>query len=177
MSAAPEALPIPPHLASEFYLWLWWSTEERATVFDLGGRVGRVDLWVDDRLAFRHPHEAKVTAVMTGENPADTLEARAALAGGKVVSELRLHLRREDHEFTFTLKGPAMDIVQARLPQVVQGGDEAIYDRMFLYGELSLVLQALLREFAAVRSSPDWEARVLPAIRRWSLLADADSAG
>ena len=176
MSAEVEALPIPPHLASEFYLWLWWSTEERATIFDLGGKVGRIDLWVDDRLAFRNPSEAKVTAVMTGENPADTLEARAALAGGKVVNELRLHLRRGDHEYTFTLKGPAIDVVQAKLPQVVRG-EEAIYDRMFLYEELCFVLQALLRQFAAVRASEAWEARLLPAIRHWSLTAEVEQAG
>ncbi len=163
-----EGLPILPHVASEFYLWLWWSTEERETVFELGGKVGRIEMWVDDRLAFRNPHDTKVTAVMTGENPADTLEARAALAGGKVVNDLRLHLRRDDREFTFTLKGAAMDVAQAKLPQVVQGGEEAIYDRTFLYEELAFVLTALVREFASVRVSPRWESEVLPALRSWT---------
>jgi hypothetical protein len=68
--------------------------------------VGAIHLWVDDRLAFRRPEDTKVTAVMTGENPAASLEARAALAGGKVLQEIRVGLRRDDREFFFTLKGP-----------------------------------------------------------------------
>lgn len=164
---AAEGLPILPHHAGEFYVWLWWASEERGGTFELGGDVGRVELWVDDRLAFRNPHDTKVTAVMTGEEPARTLEARAALAGGKVLQELRLHLKRDDRDFTFTLKGPAMDLAQCKLPQAVSGGDEAIHDRMFLYEELCTVVGALFREFGGQRDSRAWEDETLPAIRRW----------
>lgn len=171
-----DTLPLLPHIASEFYLWLWWSIDQRDTVFDLGGKVGTVTLWVEERLAFRHPNETKITAVMTGDRPDETLEARAALAGGKVVQDLRLHLRRDDREFSFTLKGAALDIAQAKLPQAVTG-DEALYDRMFLYEEVALVVGALLREFARERLSERWDAVVVPAIRDWSLASRLDDAG
>ena len=169
-----DGLPLLPHLASEFYLWLWWSIAQRATVFDLGGNVGKVTLWVEERLAFRHPNDTKVTAVMTGDRPDETLEARAALAGGKVVQDLRLHMRRDDREFTFTLKGAALDLAQCKLPQAVTGGEEALYDRMFLYEEVSLVVQALLREFSAQRLSGAWTSEIVPAIREWSLASRLD---
>lgn len=167
-AAIADGLPVLPHLAGEFYAWLWWSSEVRGTVFELGDPVGSIELWVDERLAFRNPNDTKVTAVMTGEAPSTSLEARAALAGGKVLQDLRVGLRRDDREFTVTLKGPAVYITGAKLPQVVSDGlEEVLYDRMFLYGELTLILRELYRAFARVRVGPEWEADVLPALRRW----------
>ena len=75
-----EATPIPAHLGPEFLLWLWWRSERDEGRFDLDKPVGRVSVWVDERLAFRRPSDQKVTAVLTGENPSTTPEARAALA-------------------------------------------------------------------------------------------------
>ena len=86
-----DALPIPTHLASEFYAWVWWSSEQRGGHFDLGENLGPVDLWVDDRIAFRNPDAQKVAAVLTGENPSTTLEARAALEA--YVHECRQRMR------------------------------------------------------------------------------------
>jgi len=162
-----EGLPIPTHVAGEFYAWLWWVSEQQGGTLDLGDPVGRVDVWVDERLAFRNPGDQKVAAVMTGDNPAATLEARAALAGGKVLQELRIGVRRDDREFFATLKGPAMHMQGLKLPQTVKGGEEALYDRMHLYEELCLVVAALFRQWAALRDSERWEPEVLPALHTW----------
>lgn len=165
---AGDAVPMPPHTAAEFYAWLWWSAEKHEGAFDLGGEVGKFDLWVDDRLAFRLPDQPKPSAVMTGENPSTSMEARAALLGGKVVHDLRLGIRRDDREFGFSLRGGPMDLQRVRLPQAVDGaGEEALYDRMFLYEELTLLLGGLFRQFAEVRHSDAWESDVLPEIRAW----------
>ena len=173
MSEAVEGLPIVPHLAGEFYTWLWWSSERRGSAFDLPAPVGAVDVWVDERLAFRPPEEAKLAAVLTGENPAATLEARAALAGGKVLQEIRVGVRREDREFFVTLKGPAMHLTALKLPQVVGqeggGSEEALFERVHLYDELCFVLAGLLREFARVRNGATWQDEVLPGLRDWIL--------
>ncbi len=163
-----EGLPIPAHLASEFYVWLWWSSEVHGARFELPPPVGAIDLWIDERLAFRGANDNKVTAVMTGEAPSTSLEARAALAGGKVLQDLRIGFRRGDQEFTVTLKGPAVHLVGARLPQVLaESLEETLYDRMFRYGELQMVVGALFRMFAAIRVSDRWVEETLPAIRRW----------
>lgn len=163
-----EGTPILPHFAGEFTTWLWWASETRDGVFDLGGEVGRVEVWVDERLAFRSPDETKVLAVMTGESPSTTLEARAALAGGKVLHELRIGIRREDREFRVSLRGPELHFARTAVPQVVGGEDsEAIRDRMFLYEETALVIQGLLTEFAQVRTSAAWAEEVRPQLAAW----------
>ncbi|MCO4744102.1 MAG: hypothetical protein KC912_04900 [Proteobacteria bacterium] len=168
-----DGSPILPHQAAEFYVWLWWMTEERQGAFDLPEPTGRVDVWVDERLAFRIPNDSKVTAVLTGDNPSATLEARAALAGGKVLEEVRLGIRRDDREYAVTLKGAPMYFTRLKLPQVLmEGEDSVIYDRMHLYEEAESIIAALFREFASLRASAEWENSVLPEIRQWVLASD-----
>lgn len=170
MSEVAEGLPIVPHLAGEFYAWLWWSSEVLGSAFELGAPWGNVDLWVDERLCFRNADDTKVSAVMTGENPAASLEARAALAGGKVLQEIRLGMRREDREYFFTLKGPSMHITALKLPQVVkEGGEEVFYERIHLYDELCFLLAGLLARFGQVRAGSEWQKEVMPGLHDWIL--------
>jgi hypothetical protein len=159
----------PPHVAAEFFLWLWYQSETGQGRVDLGETGGSVEFWVDDRIAFRAVGEDKVSAIMTGENPSLTPEARAALAGGKVLRDVRLALRREDREYTVTLKAPRIEIAAAKLPALVKSGDEAeiLYERMFLYEELHFMLGGLFRAFSDARCADDWQGRVLPDLRRW----------
>ncbi len=167
-TVANEGTPTPPHLAGEFYVWLWWASERQEGRFDLPEPLGRIELFVDERLAFRNPNDSKISAVMTGENPSTTLESRAALLGGKVLEDLRIRLRRDEREFLVTLKGPEMNIQRAKLPQAVDGGEEgALYDRMFLYEQLTDILGALFRQFTDLRAEGAWESDVLPALRAW----------
>jgi len=165
-----EPTPVLPHLAGEFLLWLWWISEKSGGRLDGGVRVGPFDAWVDSRLSFRAPGEGKAAAVLTGENPAAALEARAALLGGKVVQDVRIGIRHEEKEFFATIKAPGLDLGGVKLPQVVKGtGEEALYDRMALYEELHGILVALFEAFAVERSGAAWTERVVPAIETWIL--------
>lgn len=163
-----EPTPTLPHLAGEFLLWLWWTSERERGHLDLGETLGEIDLWMDTRLAFRTPGEGRAAAVLTGENPSNALEARAALVGGKVVQEARLGIRREEKEFFVTLKSPNLDLAGVKLPQVVKGnGEEALYDRMFLYEEVVSILTALFARFARLRAGAEWTGEVLPGLASW----------
>lgn len=165
-----------PHLASEFFAWLWYTSEQRRGTLDLGEGVGAVDFWVGSRISFRAVDEDKARAVVTGESPSTTLEARAALAGGKVVNDLRLVLRREEREYEVTLRGPYLDLHNVRLPAQVktsagaaekENGDEILYERMYLYDELWFLLGALYARFAEERTGADWRTDTLPSLRAW----------
>lgn len=161
--------PALPHLTSEFLLWLWYASERDQGRLELGGDEGWVDYWVDQRLAFRTPDEDKAKAVLTGDNPSATLEARAALAGGKIVQDLRLGLRRQGREYSLNLKGVHLDVAGAKLPTECKGGeDEVLYERMFLYEDLWFVVRCLYRRFATERASAAWASEHLPAMRAWA---------
>ena len=171
---AEDGLPCPPHLASEFYVWLWWESERSGAHFDLGDPMGSIEVWVDERLVFRHPGETKVTAVLTGDDASTTLESRAALAGGKVLEEIRLRIRRDEREYAVSLKGATVAIQRARLPPSGTDADESpLYDRMFHYEELEKIVAALFRNFSELRCSADWEGDILRKLKAWSLGAAA----
>ncbi|MCP4803977.1 MAG: hypothetical protein GY913_08915 [Proteobacteria bacterium] len=158
--------PLLQHLPAEFLTWLWFASIRDGGNMNLGGEIGWIDVWVDDRIAFRAAGDDKPRAVMTGENTAEAIEALAALAGGRLVKELRICIRREDREFALTLKNPTLDLTQVKLPGAVSG-DEAIYDRMGLYEELTFIVAGLLRKFAGERTAESWDEATLPAMRAW----------
>ncbi len=161
----------PPHVASEFYLWLWFRSDTGGGKIDFPDDTGGgVEFWVDDRLAFRAVGEDRVSAVLTGDNPGTSPEARAAVAGGKVLRDIKLALRRGDREYQVVLRGPRLEVSAAKLPGLLKGGDEAelLYERAFLYEELHFILAGLFRTFAGVRCSPAWQSHVLPDLCRWA---------
>ena len=162
-----DAAPVLPHLTSEFLTWLWYATERDMGSFALP-EGGRFDAWVDDRLSFRTPEDDRPRAVLTGENPSGSLEARAALAGGKLVRDLRLGMRREDREYSLVLKGGTLDFQGAKLPGMFKGTeDEALFDRLFLLEELRWLVKVLFQHFATEGGSPEWETTVLPQMQGW----------
>ena len=170
----------PPHVAAEFYLWLWYRSEHGEGELAMDDEGGDVTYWVDDRIAFRPAGEEKVTAVLTGENPSTTPEARAALAGGKVLRDLKLALKRGEREYQVTLKGSRVEVGAAKLPGQLKGGDvaEIVYERAFLYEELHYVMAKLFTKFAEERCSEAWHASVLPGLRAWAQRRpDDDYAG
>lgn len=171
--------PALPHLSAEFFVWLWFASEREGGTMDLG-EAGICDVWVDERISFRAPDEDRVRAVVTGENSSTAAEALAALASGKVVRDVQLHLRREEREYALTLRGVHLDLAGAKLPpHEAEGDDGLLYERMFLYEDLWFVIGALYRRFARERTSARWADEILPAIRAWAAgeLADGDGPG
>lgn len=164
-----------PHLTTEFLQWIWWFSEREDGRVDLGDNAGIIDLWVDQRLSFRAPGEDKARAVLTGENPSAALEARAALAGGKLVQDLQLGVRRDGREYRVVIRGANFDLAGLQLPAECKGEeDEVLYERMFLYEDIFFVLRCLYRRFAAERASPEWRTDFLPAMRTWAAVGRAE---
>ncbi|MEL6347707.1 MAG: hypothetical protein AAFV53_31665 [Myxococcota bacterium] len=169
-----DATPALPHLSTEFFIWLWYASERDGGTMNLPENVGVVDVWVEERLAFRGLAEEKARAVVTGENTASSLEARAALATGKVVSQLQVHLRREEREYTATLKGVNLDLAGVKLPpHAGEGEDGLLYERMYLYEDLMFIIQGLYRQFSRERTHESWP-QTLGSIREWVAGAPAD---
>ncbi len=170
---------LPPHVSADFYLWLWWKSEEERGKFSIEDESSVVEVYVDDRIALRATGEERPSAVLTGESPGSTPEARAAVAGGKVPKDIRLYVRREDRDYHVTLRGTRVSVAQAKLPTQVKSGDvaEVLYDRMFVYEELHWIVACLLRSFAKVRCSEAWASTVVPRMIRWTNALDEAGAG
>lgn len=170
----PNTETVPDHVVHDFLAWLWYMAETRGTAPISDDE--NVTLWVDTRMAFRSVGDLKPSAVLTGESPSASPEARAALRGGKVIDELRVSLRRQDREYLVTLRG-GLQFHQAKLPAAVRGGDfaEMLYERMFLYEELQFIVAHLFQRFAQARVSTAWGEHIAPDMRRvFASATDAD---
>jgi hypothetical protein len=156
-----------PHLATEFFTWLWWASEDGGGRLTIDGE--EIILWVDDRLAFRLPSEDASRAVLTGADTARAAEAKAALASGKVIKEVRLRVQWGDREYGVTLKGAGLDVGGLLLPALPDEGDEQdrLMARMEAIEALWAVLGAIYRRFAEVRTTDAWTEEVIPGVESW----------
>ena len=148
-----EELPILPHLAPEFYTWLWFSSETAGGIFALPDADGvPVEVWVDERLSFRNP------------------EARAALASGKVINDIQLQIKTDERAYSLSLKGEGMDISGLKLPPHSGDGYQALfYERMYFVQDVYRMLELFYVAFARLRTHSAWEETIVPAMREWLL--------
>ena len=157
-----------PHLASDFFAWLWYTTETTGGSVELNGRS--LQIWVDDRIAFRSPSEETARAVLTGSDAPRGREARAALGTGKVIREFRLRIGWEDREYGVTLTAPMLDMRGLLLPPLPEdAGDDAdvLYARMEALEAVWSIVGDLYRSFAEVRTSAQWADEVVPGVAGW----------
>jgi hypothetical protein len=157
-----------PHLASDFFAWLWYTSEQSGGQIDLDGQSIRI--WVDDLLAFRSPGQDSSRAVLTGDDAPRGAEARAALVSGKVLRELRLRVDHDDREYALTLRAPDLDIAGLVLPpHAAEAEDEAatLHARMESFEAIWSLVTRLYRSFAAVRTSDAWRDDVVPDLVGW----------
>lgn len=182
----------------ELLLWLWFESE----VLDatLATREhGSFGLWLGGRLVLTDGRES--TAIK-GVSPGQHREAKEALLRGKTPDRMGLHLSIGDGEHTLTLRGDTLGITALsapieRTPDAPPEGaplpipkkrkkrdaeaDEASFaehekllERMHHARDIEKVVEALYRDFLAVRLSGEWDAHVLPAIEAWVAGEDVD---
>jgi hypothetical protein len=176
VSEAVDGGMIPPHLSSEFFIWLWFSSEEGEGSISFGEEesLESIEYWIEDKISFRNPDAHKMRAVVLGENASNSLEARAALASGKVVNEIQLHLRYDERDYSLRLSGPLLDLSAVKFPPHSGDADDGLlFERMYHYEELWQSISLLYRHFAALRSSETWTTTVLPRMRAWVGVADS----
>ena len=122
------------------------------------------------RLGYRGLDEVNRATVIDLSPPPNTIEQATAIY--RFV--LSVH---EEKEFFVTLKSPNLDLAGVKLPQVVKGtGEEALYDRMFLYEELVALIWALFGRFAQIRADSAWQERILPELETWVLRSRGEGA-
>lgn len=158
----------PPHVATEFMLWLWWRSAEGRGRIPLGD-AGELEFWLDGKIDFRVVGETRTATSVALDAPEHSINALAALASGQVVKGLGLALRREDREYALRLTGPLLHRSSLKLPALVKSGEEGemLYEAAFLYEEAEHCLTHLFRAFARQRTADGWEKQGAMALRRW----------
>ncbi|MBI2568769.1 MAG: hypothetical protein HYV63_17255 [Candidatus Schekmanbacteria bacterium] len=156
-------------LGVEFVTWLWFRSETQDGLFaDLPGAGKNFELYFDDRLLVSALAVDCQENLYRGGLPATSIEAKAALRAGKKAVEARIRIVRDEGEWSFLLKGPALAVSGVKVPAVLAPEDEeCILERMTLIEDLDRMLRSLYRRFLELRLGASWERSELPALRQW----------
>lgn len=176
----------------ELLLWLWFESE----LFEgtLSTREhGEFGLWIERQLTLSLGKN-EVTRIKGGY-PAGSREAKEALLRGKLPEVFGMHLSWRERECNFVLKAEHLFLSGLSLPAVLGAEEpaplldrpppprkrkkaesadpsdeqhEAFYERMMLTREVEGLVEALYRDFLALRLGPTWDTLVAPALRVWS---------
>lgn len=163
-------------LTPHFLHWFWWRSEKNECVFALDPH-GDVDAWVDSRVLLEGADGGTADkALLTGDNPSGTLEARAALVGGKIPQEIRIGMRRDDLEYLVTVRGIYFDLASIKLPiSLGEDLDENVRIRALAYEDLFALITSFVRMFAEERTSLVWDAELAAEMRAWAHTESDDS--
>ena len=94
---------------------------------------------------------------------------RFALQQGLLVHGARLQLTHAEQTFEVTLDAERFDVRAAKLPALLNEGDEGeeLTERLELVSRLGRLIDAAIQEFIRVRVRPEWAKTVVPQLRAW----------
>ena len=158
-------------LGDEFLTWLWFVIEQDTSVL----RNTDPDLSsfeIGNRIVLEKKHEKSFERItITGED-AGLEEAKVALKNGALVAELNLVYRSAQQKWQFTLKGESLNLSSLKTPKTVppENPDDvegSVLDKIFLYDKILQLLEKLYKTFIKLRTSNDWQSRIVPLIKKW----------
>jgi hypothetical protein len=154
-------------LGPEFLTWLWYESDRREGIFDLGGDIGQFELWFDDKLVVSSAAVNAQENFFKGGHPTSSLEAKMALKLGKMAVEAKLRIVRDGQEWSFSLKAHDLGLSGVKLPTILSREDEEkFYERMTLAEQLEDMVRGVYGQFLKKRLAPEWETE-LASIREW----------
>ncbi len=94
---------------------------------------------------------------------------RFALKRNLLVHGARLQLTHGEQTFEVTLDAERFDLRGAKLPALLNEGDEGeeLNERLELVSRLGRLIDALIEQFIKVRVGPGWKKTVVPALKEW----------
>lgn len=194
-----ERIELRRFVGRELLLWLWFESEifEATLATKKHGSFG---LWLEGRLVLSAGQE---TTTIKGTIPGQHREAKEALLRGKMPDLASVHVSWGGHDATLTLRAETMAIAGLKLPRkepeapppgegvteaprrprkkstassfAADEAHEDFYERMRMTQEIEGIVEALYRDFLALRLGPAWSELVVPALEAWSTGAEVDA--
>lgn len=152
----------------EFLLWIWFESVLFETNLQPSGEPSCA-LWLETRMTLSFDKDESLLKTAT---PGAAAEAREALRQGKLPREARVRLTTGDREYAFLFKADTLSLSGLSIPGELDIKKdelaEVLYERMRLVESLEATLEALYRDYLALRLSDAWAAAVLPALGRFA---------
>jgi hypothetical protein len=158
-------------LGDEFLTWLWFVIEQDPAIFK-GMDPDLTSFEIGNRIVLEKRKKESVERItIKGEN-ANFEEGMLALNKGALVAELNLVCRTIEEKWQFTLKGESLNLSGFKTPKIasLESPDDlegAILEKVFLYDKILQFLEKLYKHFIKLRTSNNWQNRVVPLIKKW----------
>jgi hypothetical protein len=172
MSDAPslgERIETTRFLGRELLTWIWFESEVFEQSFAIEG-FGDCTLYLEKKLVLESAEgdREKEKSTLTGAAPSGSPESREALRQGKLPTQARIVIERDDQSCALVLDADSLAISSVKIPAVVKGeGEDPFYERIGLIEELEGAIESLYRDFLRLRLESAWSREVVPAIRQW----------
>jgi hypothetical protein len=156
-------------LGRELLTWIWFESEIFEQSFSITG-FGDCTLYLEKKLVLESAEgdREKEKSTLTGAAPSGSPESREALRQGKLPTQARVVIERDDQTFTLVLDADSLAMSGVKIPAVVKGeGEDPFYERIGLIEELEGAIESLYRDFLRLRLEAGWSREVIPAIRLW----------
>jgi hypothetical protein len=158
-------------LGDEFLTWLWYVIEQDPAIFK-GVDPDLTSFEIGNRIVLEKRKKESVERITIKGEDANFEEGMLALNKGALVAELNLVCRTIEEKWQFTLKGESLNISGFKTPKIapLESPDDlegAILEKVFLYDKILQFLEKLYKHFIKLRTSNDWQNRVVPLIKKW----------
>jgi hypothetical protein len=158
-------------LGDEFLTWLWYVIEQDPAIFK-GVDPDLTSFEIGNRIVLEKRKKESVERITIKGEDANFEEGMLALNKGALVAELNLVCRTIEEKWQFTLKGESLNISGFETPKIapLESPDDlegAILEKVFLYDKILQFLEKLYKHFIKLRTSNDWQNRVVPLIKKW----------
>jgi hypothetical protein len=158
-------------LGDEFLTWLWYVIEQDPAIFK-GVDPDLTSFEIGNRIVLEKRKKESVERISRKREDANFEEGMLAINKGALVAELNLVCRTIEEKWQFTLKGESLNISGFKTPKIapLESPDDlegAILEKVFLYDKILQFLEKLYKHFIKLRTSNDWQNRVVPLIKKW----------
>ncbi|MFL5261842.1 MAG: hypothetical protein ACJ79R_18940 [Anaeromyxobacteraceae bacterium] len=157
-------------LGRELLTWLLWRSESGDPLVEVEG-AGTAVLFTG-RITLRGIAGDVTELTARGVDAPYAPQVRRALDAGLLVHQARLRFTHgagdDEKVYEATLDAEHLAVRAAKLPEVVaEEDDDRVLERLFLAGQLSRLVDALVAAFLEERAAPRWAKRTVPALKRW----------
>ncbi|ACY17248.1 hypothetical protein [Haliangium ochraceum] len=159
------------YLGREMLTWLLWRSESGEPMASFEEQPFTV--LFTGRISLRGVHEDVTELSARGATAPYSVQVRHALDRGLLVHVARVCITHGERQYEATLDAEYLDIRSAKLPQLMtEDGDDGIEERLYLAEQLSAMVDVLVDEFLAVRTSKKWQQKLIPAMKQWMQAED-----
>ncbi len=158
------------YLGREFLTWILWASNDGAPLCTVDGHG--VTVLVTGRVILRGLAGEATELAVKGHLSAYSEVVRFAIDRGLIVHSARLRLEWNEQVYELTVDAEHLDVRGALAPKTEAESEEAdpedeVLARMATSERLGTFIDGLWSAFVAVRMTPKWSRRVVPAMKAW----------